>query len=183
MEKKSMGDRLLVLALAVFLGAGCGSNASGDHTHSRPGGEGARIEEDGATCTGQGQAADPVTGGRFACWFCSRCWQWEIPAAAGSLFVLLEADCDHAEGNAVLEVLRPDGSVIWERPIGAGEGGSFCVTDPNPERGLYSVVLHGNGSLGLIESFRGSVWIRAYTENGGFVESVPDTRNLSRRVP
>jgi len=172
MKRKRARELVGVILLSWTFLVGCGGDASGrDPVFSGDGGE--DIPKDGpeAFCESLGQSKDPGSGGDFACLYCSRIWQWDVPEDSGPVCFRVEILCNDAEGTASLRVVRPDSGTLWERGFRAGEGGSFCVTDENPIQGVYRVELSGEGPMGLIPSFHGSVWIRVYAQKEGLLES------------
>ena len=113
---------------------------------------------------------DPLTGGAFHCLWCNQEWKWTIPAERRSLFILIALVCERLRSEAYLEVRDAHRSVVWRREIRQGETTTHCIRDDEPEAGTLSVGLRGSRDLllatGLIEEFRGSVYLKVFDERG-----------------
>ena len=171
MKGKRTGQMAGAILLVWTLMAGCGGDPSGqDPSAPREGGNDVYEERTEITCEKQAPSTDPGVGGDFACLYCSRVWQWNVPRDSGAVCFRMEILCSDVEGAASLSVSRTDGETLWERAFRTGEGGAFCVSDENPIQGDYRIELHGDAAFGLLPLFRGSVWLRVYAEKEGLLE-------------
>lgn len=167
-----------VLPLLVVSLLGWGASAC-DGTGIEESGAGSGEESPGAGAAEEGVSSEPLernqegaTGGNFVCLFCTRSWQWEVPADSGALVLYVAYSVEDASEDGFLRFLRQDGSVLWERRIVKGEQGSVCLTDDDPRAGLYELSLTGGGPFGFVGFFRGSIWARVGSERIGFLDSL-----------
>lgn len=113
---------------------------------------------------------DPLTGGAFHCLWCNQEWKWTIPDGKESLFVLIALTCERLRSEAYLEVQDARRLVAWHREIRQGDATTYCIRHEDPSGGTLSVGLHGSRDLllatGLIEEFRGSVYMKIFDERG-----------------
>lgn len=173
---RSLRHRVLPLLVVSLLGWGTSAcDGTGIEESGAVSGEespGGGAAEEGVSCEQPERNLEGATGGNFACLFCTRSWQWEVPADSGTLVLYVAYSVEDAFEDGFLRFLRQDGSVLWERRIWKGEQGSVCLTDDNPRAGLYELSLTGAGPFGLVGFFRGSVWAWVGSERIGFVDSL-----------
>jgi hypothetical protein len=116
---------------------------------------------------------DPLTGGAFHCLWCGREWKWTIHPNTGRMFVLVALTCERLRSRAHLEVKDSHASVVWSEEVQQGDAATYCVAYDRPGVGTWSVRLRGSRDLpfspGLIEEFRGSVYLKVFNERGALV--------------
>lgn len=172
--RRSMGVFLVTLPLLGWGVPACGGSGMGQSRTTSEGESpiGEPVEE-GVSCEGLERNLEEATGGKFACLLCMRSWQWRVPADEGALVVYVTYRVENASEEVSLRFLRPDGSLLWERTALKGDQGAVCLTEDEPQEGLYELSLTGTGPFfGLLRDFRGSVWARVGLARMGFLDSL-----------
>jgi len=177
--RRSIGFFLAALSLLGWGIPACGgSGIAQDRTASEGESPGAEPVQESVSCKDLEGKLEEATGGNFACLYCMRSWHWQVPADGGVLMMYVEYRVEDASEEISLRFLRPDGSLLWERRALKGDQGAACLTDEEPQEGLYELSLTGAGPFfGLLQYFRGSVWARVGSERMGFLDSLRSEPN------